>query len=799
MVLFAIKLGTFFLPSFYNLLGEPLLVLSSIQARCAPASFRRGQLLLCLLFFLVGSFFGSPLYAQNEGITVRAIKIQGNKRVDSSTIFYYIKTEIGKPLSRVIIRKDIEQIYSLGQFTDIQVDTRPGKDGGVEVIFVVKEIPSVGEVTFVGNDALDTADLRDVISLKRGITFKEHLVNETIQKLTAHYHEKAFFLVKVDVNTAVNDNGLMDITINIAEGEKVKIDEIRFIGNKSFDGDDLKDIMETEETWLFSFIDESGIYKKDMLKVDVLRLEAFYQDNGYIRVRVHEPRIEVNREDKEIIIEIKIEEGLQYKLGNITAQDVQEFKGKDLLVGLKSQPGAVYNISYLREDILTIAEKFSEKGFAYADVNPKASINDETRVVDLNIEIDPGQKVYVGKINVLGNTRTRDNVVRREFRFKEGELFNSKKLKRSKQRINNLGFFESVKIDTHRGDKPEQIDIDTTVTERPTGSISFGAGFSSVDKVIFNASIAQDNIFGTGRKANFSADISARRTNFNIQLTEPRVFDSDVSAGFNLFNRRSNFFSFDTRSQGGGVTLGKNLSETDWAGLNYRYSKVKISDVLNPTPLLQNETRNTSRIGATFINDSRDNFINPSKGWRHVVRLEFAGSFLGGADFYKTGYEITYYRKLIGKLVGAVHGAINFAEGYSDEELPAFERYFMGGANSLRGFTIREVGPLTSIGDPLGGEQSLLLNVELQYPLTEGFRLFGFYDRGNVYGKGDGSVNSLSSTDANFNLSKMRESVGGGVRFFSPFGPISLAYGIKLDRRTGESSGEFHFSAGNAF
>jgi len=737
----------------------------------------------------------SPLYAQNAGETVSAIKIQGNKRVDSSTIFYYIKTEVGKPLSRPLIRKDIEQIYSLGQFTDIQVDTRPGKDGGVVVIFVVKEIPSVGEVTFVGNDALDTADLRDVISIKRGVTFKEHLVNDTIQKLILHYHEKAFFLVKVDVTTAVNANGLIDITINIEEEEKVKIDEIRFIGNKAFDDGDLEDVMETEDTWFFSFIDDSGIYKKDVLKVDVLRLEAFYQDNGYIRVRVHEPRIEVNREDKEIYIEIKIEEGLQYKFGKITAQDVEEFSGQDLLKDLKSKPGSVYNISFLREDILTITEKFSEKGYAYTDVNPQAAINDETRIVDLNIEIDPGRKVYVGKINVIGNTRTRDNVVRREFRFKEGELFNSKKLKRTKQRINNLGFFESVNIDTHRGDTPGEIDIDTTVTERPTGSISFGAGFSSVDKVIFNASIAQDNVFGTGRKANLSADISARRTNFNISLTEPRVFDSDVSAAINLFNSQSDFFSFDTRSVGAGMTFGKNLSETDWGGVNYRFSRVEVSNVVNPTEILKDETRNTSRIGGTFIRDSRDNFLNPSKGWRHVVRLEFAGSFLGGADFYKTGYEITYYHKLIGKLVGAVHGAINFAEGHSDEELPAFERYFMGGANTLRGFTIREVGPLDTTGEPLGGEKSLLFNVELQYPLSEGFRLFAFYDRGNVYGSGA----NIASTDTSFNLSKMREGVGGGIRFFSPFGPISLAYGIKLDQRSGESSGEFHFSAGNAF
>ena len=770
------------------------MALSSMQARCAPAPFRRWRALLYLLFFLMG-LFGSPLYAQNEGAMVSAIKIQGNKRVDSSTIFYYIKTEVGNPLSRSLIRKDIELIYSLGQFTDIRVDTQFSKDGGVEVIFVVEEIPSVGEVTFVGNDALDTADLRDVISIKRGVTFKEHLVKDTVQKLTAHYHEKAFFLVRVNVDTAVNTNGLVDVTVTIEEGEKIKIDEIRFVGAKSFDDDDLKDFMETEETGLFSFISESGIYKKDVLKVDVLRLEAFYQDNGYIRVRVYEPQIEVNREDKEIYIEIKIEEGLQYKFGKITVQDVGDFSGQDLQEGLKSKPGAVYNISLLREDMLNITEKFSEKGFAYTDVNPKAAINDETRTVDLNIQIDSGRKVFVGKINVIGNTRTRDNVIRREFRFKEGELFNSKKLKRSKQRINNLGFFENVKIDTHRGDTPELIDVDASVTERPTGSISFGAGFSSVEKLIFNASIAQDNVFGTGRNVSFSANLSAIRANFNLRLTEPRIFDSDVSAGIDIFNSQSDNFSFSTKSRGAGLRLGKNLSETDWGGVNYRYSKVQVSDVLVPTPSLMNGTQNTSRIGTTFIHDSRDNFVTPTQGWRHVVRLEFAGSFLGGADFYKTGYEITYYRRLIGKLVGAVHGAINYADGYGGENLPSFERYFMGGANSLRGFTIREVGPLTPLGDPLGGEQSLLFNLELQYPLTEGFRVFGFYDRGNVYGKGF----NISTTDTSINLSKMRESVGGGIRFFSPFGPISLAYGFKLDPAPGDSSGEFHFSAGNAF
>lgn len=758
------------------------------------ALFSRGCAVLCLaLILLAGSAL--PLWAQDEGTTVSAIRVQGNKRVDSSTIFYYIKTEVGKPLSRNLIRKDIEQIYSLGQFTDIRVDTHPGENGGIEVVYVVREIPSVGEVVFEGNDNLETSNLRDIISIKRGITFKEHLIKDTIQKLTAHYHDKAYFLAVVNVETELNEHGLMDVRIVIKEGEKVRINEISFVGNNSFSEGDLEEVMETEEDWLFAWLDEAGIYKKDSLRLDILRLEGFYKENGYIRVQVHEPKIEVDKEEKEINIEITIEEGLPYTLGKVTVQPVAEFSEEELRKNLKIKSGEVYNVSLLRQDILSIGERFSEKGYAYADVKPVTVIDDKKRTVDMDIQINPGRKVYVGKINVAGNTRTRDNVIRREFRLKEGEIFNSKKLKRSKQRLNNLGFFENVKLDTHRGDSPEQIDIDTTVTEKPTGSITFGAGFSSVDKVMFNAALSQDNVLGTGRKAVVSANVSARRTNFNISLTDPRIFDTDVSAGIDLFNRQSNFFSFNTKSNGGGLRLGKNLSETDWLGVNYRFSEVRVSNVINPTAILKDETRTTSRIGASFIRDSRDNFMTPTQGWRHVVRLEFAGDFLGGADFYKTEYEITYYQPIIGDLVGAVHGEIKSAQGYGGEELPVFERYFLGGANSLRGFTIRQVGPMTADGNPLGGERSLLFNAELQYPVTKGFRLFVFYDRGNVYGPGD----NIQSTDTDFNLSKMREGAGAGIRFFSPFGPISLAYGFKLDQRPGESDAEFHFSAGNAF
>ena len=755
--------------------------------------FRQIFLLISLVILVFA--FAPETHAQDGGL-VGSVKIQGNKRVDDSTILYYIKTRKGEPLSRNQIRKDIEQIYNLGQFKDIRVETQGGLDG-LEVVFIVEEIPSIGDVVLRGNDKLSDDEIREKLALKRGTTFQEYMIQEAKEAIKLLYHEKGFFFVETSIDTKKSADNLTNINIRIREGEKVRIKNIRFVGNKSLVADDLKEQMETKaETW-FSFLDDSGIYKKDILKLDMFRLEGFYHDNGYIRVRVLEPKIGINKKDKEINIIVPIEEGPQYRVRKISAQPDETLTEEEILKAIKIKVKDVYNVSGVRADILNITELYSQRGYAYADVNPVTKINDDSRTVDLSVAIDKGRKVYVGEISLLGNTRTLDNVIRREFRLKEGEVFDSEKLKRSKQRINNLQFFEDVKIDTRRGRDSDLIDIVTTVTERPTGSVSVGAGFSSVENFIFTAGISQDNFLGRGQKVVFSTSLSSLKSDFNLSLTDPRIFDTEILAGIDAFNRKSDFISFSSRNTGGGLRFGKAITEYDWVGLNYRFEDVEITDV-DPgqeTSHLKNEKRITSRISPTFIRDTRDNFLNPSTGWRHVVRFDLAGGVLGGASFHKMSYETSYYRPLIGKLVGMLHGQIAWADGYGDDKLPSFERYFLGGPSSLRGYTIRDVGPRDIAGDPIGGNQSLLINAELQYPFTKGFRGFVFYDRGNVYGGGP----DIRTTTTTWDLLEMRDSIGAGVRFLSPFGPVGFAYGLKLDQADGENPGEFHFSAGSAF
>jgi len=735
----------------------------------------------------------SPLSAQ-EGEIIESLKIVGNKRIDESTILYYIQSKPGTVLSKSKIGKDIEQIFSLGQFKDIQVNTQNGLEG-LELQFIVEEIPSIGDVEILGNVKVDSNDIREKIGLKRGATFNDHLVQESKKEIQKIYKEKGYFFAETRIETnSVSDN-LINIVIRVHEGKKVTIEKIRFSGNKAFKDKKLAEQMETQAKTWWNFLDDSGVYQKDVLKLDLFRIEGFYQDSGYLRVKVLEPKIDINKKARQIHIIIPVEEGPQFRIKSIEVEGDNTVPHDEIKKNILTKKGDIYNVSQLREDIVTVTDMYSSKGFAYADINPITKIDDQVHTVDLSINIDKGKKVYVGEINMLGNVKTKDNVIRREFRLKEGELFDGSKLKRSKQRINNLNYFEDVKIDTQRGKDPDLIDVLATVTEKPTGTFTVGAGFSSVENLIFTTSIAQNNLFGNGHRVNLTASLSSIRTDFNINLTEPRLFDSTISAGFDAFNNINDMLSFRMRTSGGGVRLGKNITEYENIGIGYRYNKVNVSGVLkaDETAFLQNGKRTTSRLNPTYIYDSRDNFLNPSQGWRHVLGFELAG--FGGLKFHRSVYEVTYYRPLIGKLVLGSHARVNFADGYDGDTLPSFERYFMGGPTSLRGFTLQDVGPKASDGDPLGGNKSMLLNLELQYPFTKAIRGFVFYDRGNLYGAGP----DLSTTSEDWDLGKMRHSIGAGFRFLSPMGPLGFAYGIKLDRRSGEETGQFHFSAGSAF
>lgn len=728
------------------------------------------------------------------------IDIKGNDRVHESTVKYYISLKEGEKYSPAKIKNDIKKIYELGYFDDIKVEVEESAEG-IVLVYILKEKPFIKEVDVKGNKDVETFEIKKKLSIKKGIHFKSHFVQKDIDSIKKLYQEKGFYFAEIKVSTREVENNQVEVEFKIEEGKKVYVTEINFIGNRFFDADKLKKQLDTQEKGIFSWFTDSGTYKKDVLKTDILKLESLYHDNGFIKVRIEDPRIEVDRELRKIYINIFLSEGEQYRVGAVQVEGDEVYSEKELRGALKLKEGDIFNRSQFGRDIFDITDMYLQKGYAFADVLPKMNVDDNLKKVDIAIRVDKGRKVYIGRINISGNEKTRDNVIRREFRLQEGEVFDSAKLRRSRERLNNLGFFEEVGFEQKSRREEDMIDLDVKVTERTTGSLGVGAGYSSLENAIFFAQISQSNLFGKGQRFALNAQLSSLRRDYEIEFIEPRLYDRELILGFSLFNTERDRVSYISRNEGGSIRFGKSLSEYTGGNISYRYDTINITisnrDLATYYLLSQEGERVTSSIATSITRDTRDDFFNPQKGSRQYLYGEYAGGSLGGGvNYYKLIGENSWYHPLLWNFVFMIHGKAGYADGHSGTDLPIFERFFLGGSESLRGFNFNDVGPRDLAGNSIGGRSLLLLNTEIIYPFTRYIRGILFYDRGNVYGW-EGDISKTSSN--NFDIGSMRHSWGFGLRFFSPMGPISIAWGFKLDRMAGESSTEFHFTIGRAF
>ena len=727
------------------------------------------------------------------------IWIKGNERVHESTIKYYISLKEGEIYSSAKVKNDIKRIYELGYFDDIKVDAEDAA-GGLIVTYIVKEKPFIREVKIKGNKEIDSFEIKKTLTFKKGVHFKSHFKSKDIDSIKKLYQEKGFYFADIEVLVKEVENNQIDIEFKISEGKKVYITDIEFIGNKFFNGRTLKKYIDTQEKGIFSWLTSSGTYKKEILKTDILKLESLYHDNGFIKIKVEDPRIEIDKEIRRIYITFFLNEGEQYRTGTIQIEGDEVYSEKELREILKIKEGDIFNRSQFSRDIFAITDLYSQKGYAFADVIPKTKIDETLKKVDIDIRVDRGRKVYVGRINIYGNEKTRDNVIRREFRLQEGGLFDSVKLRRSRERLNNLGFFDEVNFEQKSRREEDMIDLDVKVSERSTGSLSVGAGYSSVENAIFFAQISQSNLFGRGQKLSLNTQLSSLRKDYEIDFTEPRLFDRELQLGFSLFNTEREYFSYLSKNKGGIIRFGKSVGEYTWGNISYRYEMVNIlirnRDIATSFLISQEGDRITSSMAPSVTRDTRDDFFNPQSGSRQYLYSEYAGGPLGGINYYKLIGENSWYYPLWWNFVFMFHGKIGYADGHGGKDLPLFERFFLGGSESLRGFNFNDVGPRDAAGNSIGGRSLLLFNIEYLYPFTRYIRGLVFYDRGNVYGK-EGDISLTSSND--FDLHSMRHAWGIGVRFFSPIGPISFAWGFKLDQRPGESPGEFHFTIGRAF
>jgi outer membrane protein insertion porin family len=745
---------------------------------------------LTIFFFLfLLSIFHAPFSFAEEPqkILIKEISVKGNRKIEEATIRYKMKTKVGEEFSVEKLREDVKALYSMGYFDQVAVDAE-GFEGGLKLTVLVKEKPYIKEIVLKGNEKLESKKILEKVDLPLGSIANPLVLNQNGEKIRLFYEEEGYYQVAVKPIVDMVSENEAKVVFQINEGEKFEVTDIVFSGNKAFSPSKLRKQMKTKELFLFFFY---GTLKGSDLKADADRLKAFYLNNGYLDVKIGEPQVEIEKTKKSIRISIHIEEGPPYTVGEVTITGNTVFDTQKLLEPLKTKQGEVFSYEALQRDIFSITDKYGEKGYIFADVSPLTSLQKEKLLVDIKLSVQEGKQMKLERLEISGNTRTRDNVIRREFRLAESEIFDSVAVRKGKDALNYLGFFEEVNVDTTPGSAEDSLMVKVGVKEKMTGTFSLGGGYGSVDGVMGMAQIAETNFLGRGLRVSLTAEISQRRNRFDLAYFDPRVFDTDNSVGLNIYNQDRIYPDWDEGRTGGSITYGRPLRYNFEGFTTYRYEKIDISGVSHDAPSTVADEEGKSSISSlTFalVRDLRDNRLDPTKGYKNLFSATYGGGILGGTkDFMKCEVDSSYYKPLFWKVVGVLHGNLGYGLGLNGEELALSERYFLGGPTTVRGFEFRDIGP-TEHGTPIGGNKSLCFNVEMIFPLYETFKGVVFYDMGNAWDESH-----------NYSLSHMRKSIGGGIRFFSPLGPIRLEYGFKLDRKSDEKMGELHFSVGAFF
>ncbi len=749
-------------------------------------------LVYCIFFlFCLIPIYVNSLAIAEEMPLIKSLEIRGNKKIEEETVRGKVKSKIGTLFSQENIQKDIKILYSLGYFDDVRIELEPF-EGGIKLIINLKEKPTINSLDFQGNKEFDADKLKENISITPGAIANYSLIMDNIEKIIAFYQSEGYWHVNVFPIIRNISEDSVAVTFQIDEGPKVKIKKITIEGNQFISSGDIKDVMKTKERWMFSFITGSGIYKEVEMKADIERIRQLYHSRGYIYTAISEPMVTLSPDKKKLFITIQISEGEQYKIGELSFSGNTVFKNTELYGHIKSATGEIFNRTKLRKDIDTILDLYLEKGYARADINPEMKVNSEEKFVDVTFSISEGDIFRIGRIQIKGNRKTRDKVIRREMRLDEGDIFNNKLLKRSYQRINNLNYFETVDLNTTPRIKEKLIDLDVNVEEKLTGMLTIGAGYSSIDKFVVMGEVTQSNLFGKGLFLKFKANLSSIRTNYSISLADPWFMDKPISASVSVYNETFEFPDYDKKATGGSIGFGKELSEYVGGKITYNLENVEITDAADDAPLLIKEQigiRLTSSVSPSIWRDTRDNFLDPGTGSKNAVFTTIAG--LGGDNYFFKGLvDSLWYFPAFWGTTFSVRGRVGYAKGYAGRDLPLYERFYVGGINTVRGLGFGEGGPRDEGGEEIGGNKELIFNTEYIFPIEKNIKLKGviFFDAGKAFDDGE-----------SINITSLRTTAGFGVRWISPFGPIRLEWGYNIDPKEDEGRSKIEFSLGGIF
>ncbi len=732
---------------------------------------------------------------------VAEVVVRGNRRIEDAVIRTRIRTRVGEPLSAARIREDLKSLYQLGFFEDVRVEVTPSA-AGVVVAFVVVERPQIAAILLEGHKEVSEEDIRAAITVKANTLADPTAIQASALKIKALYADKGFLDAKVTGRLDPQPDDRVNLVYVIDEGKKVPVRRIDFEGNSAFSDRKLRGVIDTGEKGFWSWLTGSGVLKSDALERDQQLLTQFYLDQGYANVRVGRPTI--TREDKGLKLTFPVDEGPRFDIGTIGFRgELVESEAK-LRERLVTEPGSRFKASSLRKDIDTLTLVYADHGYAFAAVTPNTRVDTERKVIDLTFELTKNQKVRFGEINITGNAQTRDKVIRRELRIAEGDEYSGTGLARSRQRVRALGYFRDVRITTTPvpGMDQQVVDVDVQVDEQPTGQFTFGAGFSSEEAFSLLVQLQQSNLFGRGQRAALAGRFGTRTIAYDFSFTEPYFLDTPLSVGIDLFDIDREFTDFDRKSSGGALRLGYPLSDTWRAGVAYKLELITIRNVAetvtSPVILSQAELGQVTSSGVTFTlrHDGRDYPIDPTRGDITTLTAEVTGGPFGGnVETYRFEASSRWYFPLgFFGLVGSLNGTVGHVDSLEGGPVPLFERYFLGGINTIRGYRSRSVGPQDppESGTVIGGETAVIFNSEILVPLFPdsgaGLKAVVFFDAGNALDRGE-----------DLSFVGLKKSVGFGFRWLSPLGPIRLEFGYPLDIEPGDRKETVQFTLGMPF
>ncbi len=754
----------------------------------------------------------------SQALTIKAIEVVGNKKIEKDAILTKIGSKVTGPYSAELIRDDVNALFKLGFFNDIQVDRQVvGKE--TILTYKVVEKPSIAEITYEGNSEVKSEDIADASGIKAYQLLNVAKVKEAVEKIQKLYEDKGFFLAKVefDVQDVAKDETVR-LVFKVHENDKVKVKKITFLGNKHLKDSELKGKMITSEGGFFSGMSGSGQYKQEAFERDIQILRFLYYNQGYVQAKVDRPQVTVTPDKKNIYVTIGIEEGEQYSVGDVDFAGDILFPKAELFEATKIEDNGVFAYDVLQKDISELTAKYGDLGYAYANVIPRTRFNDRDRKVDLIFEFDKGSKVYFGKINVIGNSKTRDKVVRRELKVREGELYNETRRRQSLENIQRLGFFDEVNFKTTIDpERTEVMNVDVVVKERNTGQIQLGAGYGTSQGFTLQGSVNQTNFLGKGQNLGASLNLSETGSYYSLSFTEPYFRDTEWSVGGDLYqSANTGRADYNENHTGGSVRLGHPVAENARGFLRYKYDKSELTErldtngnVITDKDLfpLDEASGETSSVTGTLEYDSRNDRFSPTRGIYSSAAYEYAG--LGGQiKFTRANATFRFFKNLFWDVTwrnSLQYARIDALEG---SEVPFNELYLLGGPYSLRGYRSYRVGKMKfsqKVYDQLildglsvteannkamrfyGGIQQAMYQTELQFPLVKEAGIMGaaFLD----VGAADDILEDHFFAD-----------VGFGIRWYSPIGVLRFEWGFPLNRNPlYHEATVFEFSIGPSF